>query len=170
MQQLFVTKPQDVLQKRLPNLAISPSCCVMYMKNSESQEALFKSCEYANKLWLKIHASFDWETDIDEKINILLHAFLADHPFIKEKEILWVQLIRAFLGVSLEGRNNKIFNNRSLPFEIFLEPVVDDVIGWCKCLYHPFTNFRLDDLLINWRASYNRQLLGYSPFCMSSYQ
>lgn len=35
----------------------------------------------------------------------------------------------------LEGKSNKIFNDKFLPCEIFLDNVLISALGWCKCHY-----------------------------------
>lgn len=63
----------NILQKKLPTLALSPSICVLCAASGECQLHVFFQCSLAAACWelLFHHFSISWAFDVDVPKNIL---------------------------------------------------------------------------------------------------
>lgn len=71
--------------------------------------------------------------------HCFLSVLLKGHPFIKEKKILWLKLMRVLLVLQME-RNNRLFNSRARSTDTLLVG-----LSWCK-FYAPFESYGLFSL------------------------
>lgn len=68
----------DKLQRKSPNIVLSPSSCPMCQRNAESHSHLFISCPFASKIWSIIYQIFD--------LHPLLASTLVVSPTRKKRK------------------------------------------------------------------------------------
>lgn len=94
-------------------------------KKSKSQGHIFISCGYASRLWNQLLEAFGWQTPLHTNaLSFIPSRYLDRLPVQKREESSG--FIRAFFWCQWLKRNNRIFNNKSLPSGRFS----DDVFLW----------------------------------------
>lgn len=69
----------DVIQRRSPNVCLSPSWCVMCKRNGESADHLFLHCHNTVQLWIRLFQAvkISWMMPASSMsmLSELIHAF-----------------------------------------------------------------------------------------------
>lgn len=140
-------------EKEFPILAISPSCCIMCMKNSQSHEHVFISCEYASTVLRSLFPLAGKPPSMKKSIFSSMLSWLAILSKRRKKSFgfNWSELSSGLFGGkrTTESSTTNFFPLKS---SWKLEPVFVNARGWCKCFYHPFTNYSLNGLLMSWQV------------------
>lgn len=102
----------DVLQKKRPNLFISPSMCVLCRNDEETMDHLFLHCKVARVLWSNLFSVGGLNWVAPRKAVSLLHITFKGLGGSKRGKCLWNCAILATWWVLWIERNARIFDDR----------------------------------------------------------
>ena len=79
----------DLLQKRRPNLAISPSWCTLCKKGGENIDHLLVHCSFTNYMWNKVGEEFELIGAMPRSWHDLLGMEWQFKGTKKNSKLLW---------------------------------------------------------------------------------
>lgn len=66
------------------------------VKNGETLLHLFIFCPFPGAFWKDVLSAFNWSTALPGDPITLLELVFIDHPFLKQREVIWLNFIRPF--------------------------------------------------------------------------
>lgn len=69
----------DKYQRRAPQICLSPDCCTICKRSSESAAHLFGHCPFITACWNFTFATFGWNSPIPGDIGSLVTMLQIDH-------------------------------------------------------------------------------------------
>ena len=103
----------DLLQSKRPNLAISPSWCILCKRDSESIDHIFLHCNFAQYIWAEVKREFN----VIGVMSRSWHDFLCIDWGVRAKKnnskVLWRCCCMAVACHIWLERNARIFEDRN---------------------------------------------------------
>ena len=135
---------------RNPNMALSPSRCVLCKEDSESIDHLLMHCKVAGDLWKKLfrEAGFLWV--FPERCNSFLVEEVFGFGTNKMARALWKSMVMSLMWTIWLERNDRIFNGKELEQQDIFEKARFSASLWAST-DKAFKGFSLNLIVNNWK-------------------
>lgn len=112
------SKTIDRVQIRFLHMASFPTVASYGNYSNETSSYFFYTIT-SQRFWKEIFSSFGLSTTHPKDIVSALTFTPTGHSFSKQKDIIWMHLIRAFLWITLKERNKHLFIDKGSSFDCF---------------------------------------------------
>ena len=110
----------DLVQKRNPNMALSPAWCVLCRKDNESIDHLLIHCQVANGLWAQLRREAGVLGALPEKCKGLLMDEVIGFGSNKMARVMWRAMVMSLMWSLWLERNARIFSAKEMcPQDVF---------------------------------------------------
>ncbi|XP_073035927.1 uncharacterized protein [Primulina eburnea] len=139
----------DVVQKRMPGLAVSPQWCTLCKKSDETQDHILLHCSFTTRIWAQVmqHLGFEWVFPRRSQDMLIIEP-----GFIKGKSMtnFWYLVVHCtFWSIWME-RNSRIFREENKSCEDIWDSIRVRVATWA--IINPqFQHITLSELARDWK-------------------
>lgn len=138
----------DLLQKKRPNMCLSPHVCCLCLGSGETISHLLISCPFVFFIWSWFSSLFGYRWTPSSSVVNLFDPTFYRQPTVRGR-IMWRATRAAVLWSVWEERNNRIFKGRCRSKEEVVEGITTKVIHWLKSC-DLFKDFSVEDIYRSW--------------------